>query len=336
MEFTYSKMWHWFTDAHGSASYPATDDIIVRIYDANHTAKKYGNGREMPFTHPGVKVSRVNDEIITKSVHPMMFRRGLFVVSENTEANEQAKHKALRRKNLFFVFPVEKREGSIGGEGRTILAADHFSFCLDKSDKNTPLHFHLTSYQPESTFPGFGSTTHLNNYLPAAFTLPIASDAFLVSDFLKTDLFRAYGVFIHALLSRDWLSPPPVRQQQQQQLGGTKNRRQKQKQRARCAGPLSFREAWSALPLHKLIMIAAKRADGAYDVTLVIYDRLLGGKSELSRQSWGFVGVPAETVMSEAALEDEVARTYLSTLTWDMFRPGNPVHVLAQFWAEAQ
>ena len=39
----------------------------------------------------------------------------------------------------------------------------------------------------------------------------------------------------------------------------------------------------------RFAVMMMQRADGAYDVTLVIYDRLLGGKSELSRQSWGFV-----------------------------------------------
>jgi len=307
MDFTYNKMWNWYTNAQDTAAFPATDDVVVRIYNADYSAMKYRAETMAPFTNPSVTVSRILDESILAA--GTTARHGLFLVSDATNT-EEARKRALSKKNLFFVFPSERKDGSPDGTGATRLMADHFSFCHDKNDKNTPVHFHLTEYMPHSLIAGRGSTFHMNNYLPSVFVLPATAHAFRESHILQKD-FDVYSALVYAILAR----PTP----QQPQNGGTTNRRRKRRARARQPGPLSFESAWFALPLHKLIVMAVKNASGAYDVTLVMYDRLTGVKSERSRQSCALPGVPRDVVLNAAALEERIATRFLSTLTWDDF-----------------
>ena len=309
MDFTYSKMWKWYTDAYDTVPFPATDDIVVKVYDVEYGAKKYGRENRLPFTNPVVKVARVTDELILASVPTVLLQHGLFVVSDDLNAchTEDARLKAMRKKQLFFVFPTERRDAS----GELFFAADHFSFGLDKNDKKTPLHFHMTEYVPDRVMHGRGSTIHNNDYMPSAFTLPIASGDFRMR-------LSGYAPFVHELMSHPLTQPLPP----QRQIGGTKNRRRKRRQRATQPGALSFTDAWLALPLHKLIVLAVKNAE-TYDVTLVVYDRLLGVRSEESRASCALVKIPRGVVMNDAALEERIATEFLSKLTWDSFRPGN-------------
>ena len=301
-------MWNWYINAHDTSAFPATDDIVVRIYNADYRAMKYGRAANLlPFTNPSVNVSRVNDESILASGFPGMFDHGLFVVSERMD-DEHVRRKALLKKNLFFVFPNAKRDG---GTGESLLAADHFSFCLDKNDKKTPLHLHRTLYMPDPYIPQMGETVHTNDFMPAAFTLPDTPAAFAASNILT--YLVGYTPVLHAMLSRPWLP--------QQQQGGTRNRRRKERERARRPGQRSFGEAWIELPLHKVIVMAVRGPTGAYEVTIVVYDRLSGMKSDDSRHSCALLNVPRETVTNAVALEEQIARTFFSRLVWDSFRP---------------
>ena len=290
MDFTYGHMYNWYKAAIGTEAFPITDDVKVFVYESNGTR---------PFTRPGIVVTRVMDESFAD---PVMYPHGLYLVTESEDKRVD------RKRRMYFVFPFEKRKAT----GGVFMAGDHFTFCMDSNDKKIPLHFHLTVYVPDLVQSELGRALHINDYLPSAFTLPITPDAFLAGPLLKDDTVRARGSVIHKLLAHPFTPQP-------QQQGGAR-RRSNKAPRARGSARRSFDDAWYALPLHRVIMMAVARADGTYDVTMIIHDRLHGGASpDKGRHGCALYGVPRDRV-TPAALEDEFARVYLSDVMWESFR----------------
>jgi hypothetical protein len=66
---------------------------------------------------------------------------------------------------LFFVYPLVKQ---------CQLFADHFSFCIDKSDKKKPCHFHSTTYNCIKVLGGDmkDAVFHTNDFMPDKLKLP--------------------------------------------------------------------------------------------------------------------------------------------------------------------
>jgi len=327
MDFTYGHMYNWYKAAIGTDAFPITDDVKVFVYEANYQAidrqrrsrprsgLRYDrDGSTRPFTRPGIVVTRVLDESFAD---PVMYPHGLYLVTESEDKRVD------RKRRMYFVFPFEKRKAA----GGVFMAGDHFTFCMDSNDKKTPLHFHLTVYVPDLVQSELGRALHINDYLPSAFTLPMTPDAFLAGPLLKENTVRARGSVIHKLLAHPFTPQP-----QPQQQGGARRRRNKAP-RARGPARRSFDDAWYALPLHRVIMMAVARADGTYDVTMIIHDRakrkalslatasrLHGGASpDKGRHGCALYGVPRDRV-TPAALEDEFARVYLSHVMWESFK----------------
>lgn len=298
MEFVYGDMWRWYRAASGTDAYPVTNDVIVRVYNADYGAMKYSrDGSKQPFTRPGIVVAQANDVAV---IDELVFPHGVYLVTE-------ADIKRDRKKALYFVFPCQRTETG----GQVFFTGDHFTFCHDSNDKATPLHLHLTMYMPDALRPEYGVAWHIDNYLASSFTLPTTPDAF--SDkFVKDNLVKIRAGGLHKLMSRPF--------QLQAQQGGARRRRNKA-QRATRSAKRSFHDAWYELPLHKVIMVAVLRPDGMHDVTVTIHDRLHGGKSiDKGRHACVLFQVPPDK-MSAAALEDEFARMYLSDLSWESFKP---------------
>lgn len=76
-----------------------------------------------------------------------------------------------KKKWLFFVFPTVKECANTQAKE---LFGDHFTFCIDPSDKKKPCHFHSTQYTCIKALGGAVKYTsdHINDFMPDKLSLP--------------------------------------------------------------------------------------------------------------------------------------------------------------------
>ena len=117
IHWTYDYMYSWYCKH--------TDNPVANldciIYHAQRPKKKRNELEK--FIKPNITyVGRcpVQDDVY--------YPNGLYTVIDDNKS---------QRKWLFYVYPINK-------DG--IVFADHHSFCIDKSDKKRPVHFHTTEY----------------------------------------------------------------------------------------------------------------------------------------------------------------------------------------------
>jgi len=86
------------------------------------------------------------------------YPNGLYIVTEKNKETSRSKW-------LFFVYPEKKM---CFDKEKEIILADHFTFCLDSSDKKNSVHFHTTTYicykdaNKEETF----ASSRIKDYFP--------------------------------------------------------------------------------------------------------------------------------------------------------------------------
>ena len=294
--FSYTNFWKWFRDDPEHVLAPATD-VFATVYSIDYSAVKYSqtSSSPIPFLTRNMRAMRVADgDALTTH-----FPGGLFAGMESAafgDGDEKARTKALRKKNLFIVFPkVVQHEGvpiviadhyslrvarkarqtAFGGCGRTTLrVVKHASGVRqaaylrqaavvdDGGNRKTPLHFHITEYFPA---PGsYGAVLVEKNYMPLNFTLPpvVAFKAMLVSERLRTQ----YATAMHSVFSRPWAEAA-------MQTGGGQAARRRVRQRAVGAPDASFEDLWRTLPLSRITVFGIAARSG-YDVTVFLTDRL--------------------------------------------------------------
>lgn len=331
--FSYARFWDWWRNDEGGVL-QATDDIIVRVCDADYRAMKYRKGVAAPFLTRNMAAFRVTDpSLLSRELDARddMFGNGLFMVMERDALLSDAmrdrlppdsrsargpaekardQERAVRNKCLYAVCPLLHERGA--PDGGPLLAGDHFTFVVGSSAKS--LHLHLTEYVPytgrRSAAGVQGRTSHTDNHLPLEFRVPRDVEAFknaLLEPELRAD---EVAVPLHRLLLR----PSGL-----YGGGGHGAGRRRARRHARAREPGSrraFDDLWYELPLRRLVVVGARRG-GGYDFIVAIHDRLAHEPGVL-RRSAAF-----RLPVVEAAWDDdgvyEATASAMAHLTWASF-----------------
>ena len=145
IHWKYDVMYNWYRKLNDLGN-PSKSNLIAIIYESKKTTKNKEHQLE-PFIKPNI-------EGIS---HFPIHQKELYVVYDDDKNN---------KKHLYFVFPTWKL-----AERQKYLAADHFTFCHDKSDKKMSCHFHSTIYTYLQELKRY-ETAHLRDYMKMELTLP--------------------------------------------------------------------------------------------------------------------------------------------------------------------
>jgi len=134
IHWKYDTMYKWYlkqaksdhNNNNNAANFDA-DTIIPIIYSSQKVNKKNNTILEPFIKQHIVKVSKAPIQ------NSQLFPNGLFVVFDDNSSKKEW---------LYFVYPIIKKCETT----KEILFADHFTFCIDSSDKLKPCHFHSTTY----------------------------------------------------------------------------------------------------------------------------------------------------------------------------------------------
>lgn len=312
-----------------------TDDVYGCIYDADYRAMKairYNGTQDAPspaqpfLTRNMVAHRLADDDPIAATDEGRRCPHGCYVVFPEGGNAE-------RKRWLFVVAPQLKsfyvRGSDVPG---TVLAADHLSFMVnDKPDsKGRRLNLHRTAYDPMSpgttTTTSEGSVSRSPNPLALEFDIPTRVALFETSELIQHKLFRADASFVHAVLTTPLLdadsdagASPSVA------TGGGRRRRadpayRRLKRRLRGQKIASFADAWSALPLHRLVVLAVARDESVSDVVVYITDRLRHHNNR-----WGLsFRLPTAGVRDPEVLQATLAEQLARGFTWGSFAPSEP------------
>lgn len=150
IHWKYEHMYSWYIKHQDD---PVTD-IECIIYHAQRPRGKNKDDLEK-FIRPNIKY------IGKCPVQSKLYKNGLYTVFDDNKSG---------KKWLFFVFPTNK-------DG--IVFADHHSFCMDNSDKKTPVHFHITTYSTTKDELVRGTKyedSKERHYMPSEITMPRSGD----------------------------------------------------------------------------------------------------------------------------------------------------------------
>jgi len=269
--FSYTTFWKWFRDDPEQVLTPAPD-VFVTVYSVDLTAMKTTDTstEAVPFLTRNMRAMRVADDDALAANFP----GGLFAVMEsaafeNGVGDEKARVKALRKKNLFIVFPKVVQH-----EGVPLVIANHYSCVIDDGGRHgTPLHFHLTEYSAQEG--EFGGAVVANNYMPLHFTIPADNEAFramLIHERLK----KLHVPKLRSVFSRPWAASQTVGghavRRHTAQAGGGHAARRRRRQRVVVAPDASFDDLWRTLPLSRITVMGFPSGSG-FDVTVFLADR---------------------------------------------------------------
>ena len=271
MEFRYSHMYKFYRNFGDQ-----TDDAFSHMYEAvKYKATADTQGPSSPFIARSMQVRRVptRDKLDSPT--------GTFLVSR-AEDNDACKR-------LFVVQPRVYEEHGI-------LTADHFSFQFNKgASEDSKLQLHSTQYVPSAYVPTTGYKVHAENFVPACFVMPADVDSFK-DDYMRNDVFKARGDFLHSLMTRPMTEPRIV----PFTVGGSGGRRTRR--------VTTFEDMWTVLPIKRILVIGVRNGDG-FDVTVFVYPTLRPAESHsmLLRSD------------VERDFRADIARHY-RTYTWEDFR----------------
>jgi hypothetical protein len=132
------------------------DPVFAIVYESKRPRETKKNGiRLEPFVTDETKFLSISP-VSNKSLSPY----DLYVLCDKIDS---------KRKSLYLVYPREKP----CLDGSKALFGDHFTFCLDASDKKKPCHFHTTFYTCDSVA---GESMFYDgenrDYMPDKLTLP--------------------------------------------------------------------------------------------------------------------------------------------------------------------
>ena len=149
MFWTYAQMYAWYTKQHMISDDKDPPEILAIVYESKKPSKKSESVLE-PF---------IKRNIIHVGLSPVqddnLFPKKVFLVYDDNNSD---------KKWLYFVTPRVRPN---------FIAADHFTFCHDKSDKKNACHFHSTQYAEtfiENKVRYY--TTHIKDFMPDKLDLP--------------------------------------------------------------------------------------------------------------------------------------------------------------------
>lgn len=267
LKWSYDEMYKWYTKQHKIYD-EMSDDIKAIIYESKRPIKKESTKLE-PF---------IKKNIIWVGLSPLqddsLFPNKLYLAYDDNKNKKQ---------NLYFVFPKEKRVS----DTTNFLAADHFTFLMDTSDKIKPCHFHTTRYMYDT---GMFFTGHVKDFMPDKLNFP---------DNIP-DIFKKHQnekPFLLELISFPW---------KQLRQGGSR----KQNKSAETARYISDNEAfcnkWQEERVKKAVVFGIKRNDKIC-WTATIY------KMGRMREAYGYAAMYFETPIlpQESDYEKEFQRRFL-------------------------
>lgn len=272
IKWTYNEMYKWYTKQH-KINETMSDDIKAIIYESKRPSKKDSTQLE-PF---------IKKNIVWTGLSPMqddsLFSKKLYLVYDDNRNKKQS---------LYFVFPTEKI-----AENTTFLAADHFTFVLDKSDKKKPCHFHSTLYMYDKTsniMEGEFLARHRKDFMADNIRLP--EDIGTI--FQKHQKTKS---FLIDLITFPW---------KQLKHGGTRNQKQSQEKARYMNDNEAFCNKWQEDAVKTAVVFGIKR-DDKICWTATIY------KKGRLQESYGYTGLYYETsiLSQEEDYEKEFQRHFV-------------------------
>jgi hypothetical protein len=295
--FAYASLWK------RMQRFPVTDDIVVTVLTADYPAMKHQRGRCVPFLTRNMTARRVTEASLCDFP---LYEHGMFVVYEADALLAAPPDRALRKKQLFVVFP--KRAGEV-------FVGNHFTFMVNpKAPEPERLQFHLTRYGRMEDGVEL-DVKHAKNNMPLRFSLPSDPRYFKEKLLTRPDIRQdAFAVPLHALLTEGTRAYRP------QQAGGSKRRgqhRARQTAARRGRRPAAFDELWYELPLHAITIVGVRASEG-YDVSVTVADRLnhRGADDNVLRPACTFRSPTMELGMVTALIAEYAAS---AAWTWDTF-----------------
>jgi hypothetical protein len=326
----YADMWEWYRDDRGGLFTP-TSDVVVHIYNANYPVIKFRTPRQgdhqvegvdvgpsEPFLQRHCRAATIPASLSASAPH------GAFVVIEDPTSHA-AIASANRSKNLYFVFPSVY-------ENFGIVAADHFSFCVNSKDPAWPIRLHLTEYQPRLRNPSVGSVLHHKNYLPATMEdLPATDFPAFRSRVVRNPNLTDNAATLKVVEDLMKLMAVPFVHPVAGTVGGgagRRGRRQRQRQRqaaaASAAGLDEFEQLWYRLPLRKVVVFGVPHGPRVH-FTAHVYDRMNHRPGIVATKGFHFV-VERSHAHDEGLVRAEVAKR-LQGYIWDDFIDPKPHEV---------
>lgn len=172
-----------------------------------------------------------------------------------------------------------------------ILSGDHISF---KYDENASLRQRKTYYYPVPKLQTHGFMCSAENFIPAQFVMPDDVDNF--KEIMSCDVIKAYGQFLHDLMTRQITESATVSSVPACAKGDEWP----------CVP--AFDKMWHTLPIKRIMVVGVRTGDG-FDVTVFVVPTLKPGKS------------CAMYLRSEAERDfrDDISRHY-KNYRWDYFK----------------
>jgi len=155
-----------------------------------------------------------------------LFPNGLYTIIDDNASNKQW---------LYFVFPLIKK-----CENKEIIFADHFTFCIDKTDKNNPCHFHSTFYYCTMNLKILNYVyQHIKDYFPDELDIPKKGN---VDNIIVKETHTGYKPVLLDLIRKPWNQNKPLYVDD----GGGKNKTRKYniKPKARPIISVDFSYIW--------------------------------------------------------------------------------------------
>ncbi len=262
IDWKYDDMYNWFTKQH-KINDIMSPDVKAIIYESKRPSKRDSTILE-PF---------IRKNIIWTGLCPLqddtLFPNKLFLVYDDNKNTKQ---------NLFFVFPKQKTT--------QFLAADHFTFLHDTSDKKKPCHFHSTRYVYDSDryFAG-----HFRDFMPDELVLPQDSSNIFLKHTQEKD-------FLLDLISLPW---------NQFQSGGTKRYTQKSKEKAEyIKDNQEFCNKWREQNVKKAVVFGIRK-NNKMCWTATVY------KQGRFREAFGYSGLYYETSVNLEEYDKEFQLHFL-------------------------
>lgn len=162
-------------------------------------------------------------------------------------SNTNGAHKTTNSKHwLFFVHPEEKQAAN-----STYVYGDHYTFCYDKGDQKTPIHFHSTTYaplvQPANIIQHV--TSHVKDFFTDDFDMSRDGD---VVEIIKNPAHAGVRTLILRLMRRPWTV----------MSGAGKKRTNEARIQARTKLSDAFCEAWSHHECRALFAFGIRQPGG--------------------------------------------------------------------------
>jgi hypothetical protein len=155
IQWSYETMRAWYLKQAKYVDETKNAPVFAFVYESKKPSKS-NSAKVEPFVTNNMKWANLSP-IQDKELFP----NNLYTLLDGEDSKKQW---------LFFVFPTVKEYADTNKE----LFADHFSFCLDPSDKKKPCHFHSTQYTCIKALRGAikYASDHINDFMPDKLRLP--------------------------------------------------------------------------------------------------------------------------------------------------------------------